>query len=69
MQHSTGYAASDSFLNELRSIARDSESALIVDATEAACGANGKNFWGFNGQADYVVFGKRTFVEGFYSRP
>lgn len=49
MQATTGYAASDNFLSELRSITTDSEAALIVDATETACGATGKNFWGFNG--------------------
>ena len=43
--------------------------ALIVDASESGCGATGKNFWGFNGHADYVVFGRRSFAEGYYSRP
>jgi len=41
---------------------------LIIDATESGCGATGKNFWGFNGQADYLVFGRRALLEGFYSR-
>ncbi len=69
MQSNSGHVASDKFLSELRSLTRDSEAALIVDATETGCGATGKNFWGFEGDADYLVFGKRTQVEGFYSTP
>ena len=69
MQSTTGQVASDRFLSELRSVTRDSESALIVDATETGCGATGKGFWGFNGESDYLVFGKRTQVEGFFSTP
>lgn len=69
MQSTTGQTASDRFLKELRSVTRDSEAALIVDATETGCGATGKGFWGFKGEADYLVFGKRTQVEGFYSSP
>ena len=65
----TGNAVSDRFLKELRSVTKDNESALIVDATETGCGATGKSFWGFQGEADYLIFGKRTQVEGFYSRP
>jgi 4-aminobutyrate aminotransferase-like enzyme len=69
MQSTTGQVASDRFLSELRGVTRDSESALIVDATETGCGATGKGFWGFNGESDYLVFGKRTQVEGFFSTP
>lgn len=69
MQSQSGHVVSDQFLRELRSVTQDSETALIVDATETGCGATGKSFWGFNGSADYLVFGKRTQVEGFYSRP
>jgi 4-aminobutyrate aminotransferase-like enzyme len=69
MQSQSGHAVSDQFLKDLRSVTQDSETALIVDATETGCGATGKSFWGFNGSADYLVFGKRTQVEGFYSRP
>jgi 4-aminobutyrate aminotransferase-like enzyme len=47
MQSTTGHVASDRFLSELQSVASDSESALIVDATETGCGATGKGFWGF----------------------
>jgi 4-aminobutyrate aminotransferase-like enzyme len=57
-------------LKELRSITKDNESALIVDASETGCGATGKSFWGYTGpEPDYLVFGKRTQVEGFYSTP
>lgn len=42
---------------------------MIIDATETGCGATGKSFWGFDGDADYLVFGKRSQVEGFFSRP
>ena len=67
MQSTTGYIASDKFLSELRNLAHESEAALIVDATETGCGATGKSFWGFEGEADYLVFGKRTQADGFYS--
>ncbi len=68
--HSTsGNSASSNFLSELRSLTNESEAALIVDAQETGAGASGKNFWGFDGEADYLVFGKRTQIEGFYSRP
>ena len=69
MQSTTGRAVSDKFFKELRTVTKDNEAALIVDATETGCGATGKGFWGFKGEADYLVFGKRTQVEGFYSRP
>jgi 4-aminobutyrate aminotransferase-like enzyme len=69
MNSTSGHSASDKFLKELKSISADSEAAFIVDATETGCGATGKSFWGFTGEADYLVFGKRTQVEGFYSKP
>lgn len=58
-------------MKELRSVTRDNEAALIVDATETGAGATGKSFWGYHGVSDpdYLVFGKRTQVEGFYSSP
>lgn len=60
MHSSTGNVASESFLKELRSLTNDSESALIVDVSNTSCGVDGHSFWGFNGEADYVVFGRRT---------
>ena len=69
MQSTTGYVANDRFLSELRGVTRDSEVVKDTEATETGCGATGKGFWGFNGQADYLVFGKRTQVEGFFSTP
>lgn len=67
MQSTTGHVASDKFLSELRNLTHESEAALIVDATETGCGATGRSFWGFEGDADYLVFGKRTQADGFYS--
>lgn len=69
MQSTTGQVASDRFLSEVRGLTAENDSALIIDATETGCGATGKSFWGFNGQSDYLVFGKRTQVEGFFSTP
>ena len=69
MQSTSGHVASDKFLSELRTLTTDNEAALVIDATETGCGATGKSFWGFNGESDYLVFGKRTQVEGFYSTP
>ena len=67
LQSTSGHVASERFLSELISLTKENEAALIVDATETGCGATGKSFWGFDGEADYLVFGKRTQVEGFYS--
>jgi len=63
----SGYTASANFMNELGRIARDSQAALIVDEQSTCCGATGAGFWQYNGQADYVVFGKRMQVNGFFS--
>ena len=67
-QQSTGYVASETFLNGLRSIANDFEAALIIDETSTGCGASGKGFWQSTTQADYVAFGKRTQATGYFSK-
>lgn len=69
VQCGTGFAASDNFMKELRGITQDSETALIVDETHTGCGATGKGFWAYTGPADYVVFGKKTQITGFFSTP
>lgn len=69
VQCGTGYTASDSFLKELRSLTTDSETALIIDETNTNCGATGRGFFAYSGPADYVVFGKKTQISGFFSRP
>lgn len=68
-QQSTGYAASDNFIAALKSIAADFEAALVIDETSTGCGASGKGFWQYQGPAaDYVAFGKRTQVAGYFSQ-
>ena len=52
---------------ELAGLARGAEAALIVDEQATGCGASGAGFWQYDGQADYVVFGKRMQVNGFFS--
>lgn len=47
-------------MKELRSLTKDNECALIIDETYTNCGATGKGFWGYSGEADYVVFGRKT---------
>lgn len=44
-QQSSGYVASDTFMDGLRSITGDFEAALVVDETSTGCGASGKGFW------------------------
>ena len=40
---------------------------MVVDETSTCCFAGGHgHFWQFNGSADYVSFGKRTQVSGFF---
>ena len=63
----TGYTASDSFISELASLARENDAALVVDETNTCLGATGKGFWQYSGKADYVAFGKRMQVSGFFS--
>jgi 4-aminobutyrate aminotransferase/(S)-3-amino-2-methylpropionate transaminase len=64
----TGVAASHTFIQQLKSLARDYDAALIVDETNSGCGASGQGFWQYSGPADFVVFGKRTQVSGFFSK-
>lgn len=43
---------------------------MIIDASETCAAASGKSFWGINtDHADYLVFGRRSYTEGFYCRP
>lgn len=63
----SGYVASANFMNELVSLARESDAALIVDEQGTGCGASGQGFWQYDGPADYVVFGKRMQVNGYFS--
>ena len=63
----TGYTASESFMGDLASLARENDAALVVDETNTCCGASGKGFWQHSGSADYVAFGKRMQVAGFFS--
>lgn len=64
----SGAAASDNFINQLGSIARENEAALIVDETNTGCGASGKGFWQYQGDAaDYLAFGRRTQATGYFS--
>ena len=51
----------------MKAVATANEAALIVDETNTGCGASGRGFWMSNGNADYVTFGKRTQLSGFYS--
>ena len=54
-------------MTELARIARDSEAALIVDEQATCMGATGSGFWQYSGPADFVVFGKRMQVNGYFS--
>lgn len=55
-------------MSALRSIADDFEAALIVDETSTNCGASGQGFWQSIVKADYVVFGKRMQVSGYFHK-
>ena len=65
--YQSGYVASATFMRELVGIARDSQAALIVDEQASCCGASGNGFWQYSGPADFVVFGKRMQLNGFFS--
>ena len=43
-QQSTGFKVSDKFIQDLYSIARENDAALVVDETSTSCHATG-NFW------------------------
>ena len=59
--------ASDSFISQLAKLAKENGAALVVDETHTGCGASGKGFWQYQGQADYVTFGSRTQVTGYFT--
>lgn len=65
--YQSGYVASTNFMTELVRIARESEAALIVDEQATCCGSTGEGFWQNTAAADYVVFGKRMQVNGYFS--
>lgn len=68
-QQSSGHSVSDGFIDKLASIAEDFEAALVVDETGTGVGASGRGFWQYSGsKADYVAFGKRSQVSGFFTR-
>lgn len=67
-QYSTGYVASEEFIGSLKSIASEFEAALIVDETATGCGASGKGFWQYQGDADFVAFGKRMQATGYFTK-
>jgi len=55
-------------MKELVSLAKEAEAALIVDEAGTGVGASGEGFWQYDGPADYVTFGRRTQVAGYFSR-
>jgi len=64
----TGERMSSSLISQIGMIAHENEALLVVDETNTGCGATGEGFWAYDGsQADYVSFGKRTQVTGFFS--
>mmetsp|Transcript_4556 Transcript_4556/g.6893 ORF Transcript_4556/g.6893 Transcript_4556/m.6893 type:complete len:268 (-) Transcript_4556:401-1204(-) len=67
-QYLTGYVASENFITELKSIAAEYEAALVVDETGTGFGATGKGLWQYNQDSDYLVFGKRSMVSGYFSK-
>ena len=64
---SHGHVAPNDFISQLHSLARDYDAALIVDEQNTGCGASGQGFWQYSGPADFVAFGKRTQVSGYFS--
>ena len=54
-------------MRELATLAREHDAALVIDETNTCCGASGRGFWQHNGSADYVAFGKRMQVTGYFS--
>ena len=69
-QATTGKTASADFLRTLRNICDDFETALVIDETNTCLGASGNGFWQSDSdvKADYLAFGKRTQVTGFFSK-
>ena len=69
-QSATGLRASDDFLKVLKRLCTEFESALVIDETNTCLGASGNGVWQHdsNLKADYVAFGKRTQVAGYFSK-
>lgn len=55
-------------INQIGQLAHEHDAALIVDETNTGCGATGRGFWAYSGDAaDYVSFGKRTQATGYFT--
>lgn len=64
----SGNQMSGSLISQIGRIAHEHDALLVVDETNTGCGATGKGFWASDAsEADYVAFGKRTQVTGYYS--
>lgn len=63
----TGLSASSNFLAQLYKVVNDGGAALVVDEINTGCGASGVGFWQYDGPADYVTFGKRMQLAGFFT--
>ena len=60
---------SSKLISAIGVIAHENEALLLVDETNTGCGATGKGFWAYDGaEADYVTFGKRSIVTGYFSK-
>ena len=59
VQEGTGLSVSQDFLSQLGRVARENEAAFVVDESQTVL-ATGRGYWAYDGEADYVVFGKKT---------
>ena len=55
-------------MNDLSQVCKEAGTAFIVDETHSGL-STGKGYFYYKGDADYVVFGKKTQVSGYFSRP
>ena len=71
MNTSSGHSCSPDFASEVSTLARQSDAAFIVDEANTGCGATGSYWgsdkWGLESGIDYLAFGNRTQIAGFYS--
>ncbi len=70
MNTTTGHSCSPSFASELSQLAKSRSAAFVVDETNTGCGSTG-SYWASEkwemDDIDYLTFGNRTQVSGFYS--
>lgn len=73
IQNRGNHFATFNFYKNLRKLAKSYGSYFIINETHTGCGATGKfwasELWGAKDPGDFLVFGKKCQVAGYFTRP